>query len=61
MAAAEGDGEIIADKQARVYYSGACRPATEVKAANRISFATIEEAEKARPLFRVTIANREAW
>lgn len=46
-AEAEGGLEIIADKQSRVYYSGACRPATPLKEMNRILFKTKEEAEKA--------------
>ena len=47
--AAQGEGEIeiIADKQSRVYYSGDCRPATELKETNRVLFKTKEEAEKA--------------
>ncbi|MEP6741301.1 MAG: hypothetical protein ABJB61_02290 [bacterium] len=43
----ESESEIIADKQIRVYYSGACRPVTEVKEANRVFFKTKAEAEKA--------------
>jgi hypothetical protein len=43
----EAEKEIIADKQARVYYSGECRPTTEVKETNRVTFKTKEEAEKA--------------
>lgn len=46
-AAEEGESEIIADRQSRVYYSDACRPATAVKETNRILFRTIEEAERA--------------
>ncbi|HEX9544269.1 MAG TPA: Ada metal-binding domain-containing protein [Pyrinomonadaceae bacterium] len=45
-AEAEDENEIIADKQSKVYYSGACRSAT-VKEANRVLFKTKEEAEKA--------------
>jgi len=44
---AEGANEIIADRQSRVYYFGACRPATEVKETNRVLFKSREEAEKA--------------
>lgn len=50
MAAAEGESEIseiLADRQSKVYYSDACRPATEVKEANRVVFRTTEDAEKA--------------
>jgi hypothetical protein len=46
-AAAESESEVIADRQSRVYYSKACRPATEVKETNRILFKTTEEAERA--------------
>ena len=46
-AEAEGENEIIADRQSKVYYSGACRSATAVKEANRVIFKTKEEAEKA--------------
>lgn len=46
-AAAEAESGIVGDRQSRVYYSDACRPATEVKEANRIVFKTAEEAEKA--------------
>jgi hypothetical protein len=46
-AEAKGELEIIADKQSRVYYSGACRPATQSKETNRVLFKTKEEAEKA--------------
>jgi hypothetical protein len=46
-AAAESESEVIADRQSRVYYSEACRPATEVKETNRILFKTTEEAERA--------------
>ncbi len=46
-AAAEAESEIIADRQRRVYYSNACRPATEVKKTNRVVFKTKDEAEKA--------------
>ena len=46
-AAAEGENEIMGDKQSKVYYSDACRPATEVKETNRVLFRTAEEAERA--------------
>ncbi len=46
-AQAEPETEIIADKQTRVYYSGECRSAAEVKETNRVHFKTKEEAEKA--------------
>ncbi len=49
LEAAEGENieeEIIADKQAKVYYSAGCPPA-EVKPANRVVFQSAEEAEKA--------------
>lgn len=44
---AEGANEIIADRQSRVYYFGACQLATEVKETNRVLFKSREEAEKA--------------
>jgi hypothetical protein len=43
----EEESEILADRQGKVYYAGACRPATEVKETNRIFFKTTEQAEKA--------------
>src|SRR6266545_4787870 len=44
----EGEqGEIIADKQARVYYLGGCQALNEIKQENRVVFKTKEEAEKA--------------
>ncbi len=46
-AAEEEENEILADRQSRVYYSDACRPATEVKETNRLLFKTREEAERA--------------
>ena len=39
--------EIVADKQARVYYSAGCVPAKEIKEANRVGFKDKDEAEKA--------------
>jgi hypothetical protein len=50
-AAAAGNGgeenEILADKQTKTYYIGACRPEKEIAEVNRISFKTTDEAEKA--------------
>jgi hypothetical protein len=46
-AATEGDTEIIADRQGKVYYADRCRPTTEVKETNLVLFKTKEEAEKA--------------
>jgi len=46
-AAAEGDEEIIADRQGKVYYSGPCKPASDLKETSRVLFKTKEEAEKA--------------
>ena len=39
--------EIIADKKAKTYYLGACRPDKTIAEANLIKFKTTEEAEKA--------------
>lgn len=51
-AAAEATGtaeapEIIADKNSKTYYAGACRPEKEIAEANKIVFKTTDEAEKA--------------
>jgi hypothetical protein len=46
-AAAEEASEIIGDRQSKVYYADACRPANELKETNRVVFKTTEEAEKA--------------
>lgn len=39
--------EIVADKQTMTYYPSACRPEKEIVEANRITFKTTDEAEKA--------------
>ena len=39
--------EIIADKQAKVFYSDGCQPALSINETNRIVFKSVEEAEKA--------------
>jgi hypothetical protein len=39
--------EIVADKKARVYYLASCQPSGEIAEANRVSFKSSEEAEKA--------------
>ena len=39
--------EIVADKQSKTYYPAACRPAKEIAEANRVTFKSREEAEKA--------------
>lgn len=39
--------EIIADKQTKTYYIGACRPEREIVEANKIVFKTTDDAEKA--------------
>jgi hypothetical protein len=39
--------EIIADKKAKTYYLGACRPDKAIAEANLVKFKTTEEAEKA--------------
>lgn len=41
------DSEIIADKQSKTYYPNGCQPAKEIAEANRVTFKTTEEAEKA--------------
>ena len=46
-AQAEAESEVIADKRRRVYYSGGCLPANELKETDRVVFKTKEEAEKA--------------
>lgn len=38
---------IVADKQARIYYSAGCLPAKEIKEADRAVFNSAEEAQKA--------------
>lgn len=39
--------EIIADKQTKTYYIGTCRPDKEIPEANKTTFRTTDEAEKA--------------
>lgn len=39
--------EIIADRKTKIYYQGSCRPAGPIAEANRITFKTTAEAEKA--------------
>jgi hypothetical protein len=39
--------EIVADKKSKTYYIGACRPDKEIAEANKITFKTTDEAEKA--------------
>jgi len=39
--------EIIADKKSKTYYPNGCQPAKEIDEANKISFKTAAEAEKA--------------
>ncbi len=39
--------EIVADRKTKTYYQGACRPAVPIAEANRITFKTTAEAEKA--------------
>jgi len=39
--------EIIADKQSKTYYPNGCQPAKEIAQANKITFKTTAEAEKA--------------
>lgn len=46
-AAATDDSEIIADKQSKTYYPNGCQPAKDVAEANRLTFKTTTEAEKA--------------
>ena len=47
VAQADAESEIIADKRRRVYYSGGCLPANELKETDRVVFKTKEAAEKA--------------
>ena len=44
---AEEEPEILGDKQRKVYYPADCEVATEISAANRMTFKTALEAEKA--------------
>ena len=46
-AAATDDSEIIADKQSKTYYPNGCQPAKEIPEANKVTFKTTAEAEKA--------------
>lgn len=46
-AAATDDAEIIADKQSKTYYANGCQPPKELAEANRMTFKTTAEAEKA--------------
>ncbi|HEU4932906.1 MAG TPA: hypothetical protein VFT48_12575 [Pyrinomonadaceae bacterium] len=46
-AAATDDSEIIADKQSKTYYANGCQPPKELAEANRMTFKTTAEAEKA--------------
>lgn len=39
--------EILADRKTKTYYQGTCRPAAPIAEANRITFKTTAEAEKA--------------
>ena len=39
--------EIIADKQSKTYYPNGCQPAKEIAEANKVTFKTTAEAEKA--------------
>ena len=39
--------EIIADKQSKTYYPNGCQPAKEIAGANKVTFKTTAEAEKA--------------
>lgn len=43
----EAPPEIIADKQSKTYYPNGCQPAKEIAAANRVTFKTTADAEKA--------------
>lgn len=45
--AATDDAEIIADKQSKTYYSNSCQPAKDIAEANKVTFKTTAEAEKA--------------
>jgi hypothetical protein len=46
-AAEEPSGPIVADRQARIYYSAGCLPIKEIKEADRAVFTSAEEAQKA--------------
>jgi hypothetical protein len=42
-----GDSEIIADKQSKTYFPNGCEPAKVITEANKVTFKTTAEAEKA--------------
>jgi len=48
-AASENDdaAEIIADKKSKTYYPNGCQPSKEIDEANKVTFKTAAEAEKA--------------
>jgi len=41
------DAEIVADKHSKIYYPAGCEPAKEITDANKVTFKTTAEAEKA--------------
>jgi hypothetical protein len=41
------DAEIVADKHSKTYYPAGCEPAKEINEANRVTFKTAADAEKA--------------
>ena len=45
--AEESTAEIVADRQAKIYYTKGCRPPTEIKDSDRVVFENSEDAEKA--------------
>jgi hypothetical protein len=45
--AEEPTGEIVADRQGKIYYSKGCRPPNELKDSDRVVFENSEDAEKA--------------
>jgi hypothetical protein len=45
--AEEPTGEIVADRQGKIYYSKGCRPPNEIKDSDRVVFENSEDAEKA--------------
>ena len=47
LAEAETESSIIADKQSKTYYPAGCEPEKEITEANKITFKTAAEAEKA--------------
>lgn len=46
-AGASEESEVLADKQTKTYYIGACRPEKEIAEANKLIFKTTDDAEKA--------------